>query len=43
MGEILHVATFDTICGFKFATNCVEHNLQHPWDYGPPFFRFTYV
>ncbi len=27
MGEILHVATFDTICSSKFATNCVDHNL----------------
>jgi hypothetical protein len=30
MSEILRVATFDTICSFKFATNCVDHSLTTP-------------
>jgi len=30
MSEIFHVATFDTICSSKFASNCVDHSLPIP-------------
>lgn len=30
MSEILHVATFDTICSSKFVTNCVNCRLPTP-------------
>ncbi len=31
--EILCVATFDTICGSKFSTNCVDCSLATPFHY----------
>ncbi len=31
--EILHVATFHTICGSKFTTNCVDCTLPTPFRY----------
>jgi len=31
MSEILHVATFDTICSLKFATNYVDRGLPRPF------------
>ncbi len=43
MGEILHVATFDIICSFKFATNCLDRNLPTPMGLWSPFFLDSHI
>jgi len=32
VSEILRVATFNIICSATFASNCVDHSCQHPFE-----------